>query len=410
MSSSSAVACRALPWPYGLHRAGIDVAALRGAHPVRWPHRGAVHGGRARRPWAVMDLAGSRPCRPPGRRSGPFGLCGSMQRATSFSRMHKGRVQRGAGFASMAGAFRVAGGMVGLIEGLVARLPDARLHPSSPVETVGDGWVRLSDGRRCHARHIVLALPPRLAARLRFDPALPDRTLAGLAAVPTWMAGHAKFVAVYTRAFWREAGLSGDAISRARAVGRASRCPAGRRVACRAFGVGACAARRGGEGARFTDFRARTAGSPFSVPAPAAPAHHRVRTGRARHGPPTPAFFFYQLLPSPPVIAPNVPHYPAPRATRRGPTAAIWRGPRLAPEMRWADRGAGRVPSGSPRHLSEWAPPRIGVIPPPAAACDRLSSDLGRTRAAVLSGEGRPAAARAIGLGVFGDPGNHRLG
>jgi monoamine oxidase len=125
-----------------------------------------------------------------------------------------GHVQRGAGFASMAGALRVAGGMVGLVEGLVARLPDARLHPSSPVETVGDGWVRLSDGRRCHALHIVLALPPRLAASLRFEPALPDRTLADLAAVPTWMAGHAKFVAVYTRAFWREAGLSGDAISR----------------------------------------------------------------------------------------------------------------------------------------------------------------------------------------------------
>jgi len=32
--------------------------------------------------------------------------------------------------------------------------------------------------------------------------------------VPTWMAGQAKAVAVYETPFWREAGLSGDAMSR----------------------------------------------------------------------------------------------------------------------------------------------------------------------------------------------------
>jgi monoamine oxidase len=31
--------------------------------------------------------------------------------------------------------------------------------------------------------------------------------------IPTWMAGHAKFAAVYAAPFWRDAGLSGDAIS-----------------------------------------------------------------------------------------------------------------------------------------------------------------------------------------------------
>jgi len=56
-------------------------------------------------------------------------------------------------------------------------------------------------------------LPPRLLAALQFTPALPTDALRDLAAIPTWMAGHAKLVAVYDTPFWRDAGLSGDAMS-----------------------------------------------------------------------------------------------------------------------------------------------------------------------------------------------------
>jgi monoamine oxidase len=49
---------------------------------------------------------------------------------------------------------------------------------------------------------------------LTYDPPLPETVKQSLAAVPTWMAGHAKFVAVYDRPFWREKVLSGDAMSR----------------------------------------------------------------------------------------------------------------------------------------------------------------------------------------------------
>lgn len=126
-----------------------------------------------------------------------------------------GAVHRGMGFASMDGSFRVAGGMIGLIDRLAARLPAGRLHLACPVLGIARaGGVRLADGRVCEARHIVLALPPRLAARLRFDPVLPPDVTRCLEAIPTWMAGHAKFAAVYDRPFWRDAGLSGDAISR----------------------------------------------------------------------------------------------------------------------------------------------------------------------------------------------------
>ena len=53
------------------------------------------------------------------------------------------------------------------------------------------------------AERAVLALPPRLVRGLGMK--VPD--------APTWMAGHAKLIAVYDRPFWRAAGLNGDAIS-----------------------------------------------------------------------------------------------------------------------------------------------------------------------------------------------------
>jgi monoamine oxidase len=64
------------------------------------------------------------------------------------------------------------------------------------------------------ARRVVLALPPRVATEaIRCEPALPKTALDAMAAVPTWMAGQAKILAVYDRPYWREAGFSGDAAS-----------------------------------------------------------------------------------------------------------------------------------------------------------------------------------------------------
>jgi monoamine oxidase len=65
------------------------------------------------------------------------------------------------------------------------------------------------------ARRILLAVPPRLLAEtIEFSPRMSDEIRASLAAIPTWMAGHAKLVAVYEKPFWRDMGLSGDGISR----------------------------------------------------------------------------------------------------------------------------------------------------------------------------------------------------
>jgi monoamine oxidase len=126
-----------------------------------------------------------------------------------------GRVHRSMGFASMEGSLRIQGGVVRLIEGLVASLPAARLHSGARVVQIDqhNGTI-LADGQICAAQHFVLAVPPRIAARVTFTPALRQDQIDCLERVPTWMASHAKFVAVYDTPFWRDAGLSGDAMSR----------------------------------------------------------------------------------------------------------------------------------------------------------------------------------------------------
>ncbi|MEM6275887.1 MAG: NAD(P)/FAD-dependent oxidoreductase, partial [Pseudomonadota bacterium] len=101
---------------------------------------------------------------------------------------------------------------------LEARLPDARKQLNAQVSklerTSGTCRATLADGRVFEADRVVLAMPPRIAARLEFAPVLPSEALRAMGDVPTWMAGQAKAVAVYETPFWRADGLSGDAMSR----------------------------------------------------------------------------------------------------------------------------------------------------------------------------------------------------
>lgn len=119
-------------------------------------------------------------------------------------------------------AQRLVGGMATLIDAARQRLNAEALRADHRVQCLrhqGDHIeVEAEDaqGRRCvfQARHVLLALPPRLAAEaIEFTPALPAELMRAWAATPTWMAPHAKYVAVFERPFWREQGLSGQARS-----------------------------------------------------------------------------------------------------------------------------------------------------------------------------------------------------
>lgn len=130
----------------------------------------------------------------------------------------QGRVQRGRGFASMEGSWRLKGGLAEVTDALAIRLPMGRKRLSAQVaaldQTPGGIVATLSTAETLSAAQAVVALPPRVAAGIRYAPALPEDARAALRGVPTWMAGQAKAVAVYDTPFWRDQGLSGDAMSR----------------------------------------------------------------------------------------------------------------------------------------------------------------------------------------------------
>ena len=132
-----------------------------------------------------------------------------------------GRVRRDVDFSTMAGSLRIDGGIARIPGALAAQLPADRLllsHRIRGLRQEADGWqadIESGDERLCvRARAVVLALPPRVVCEtIEFDPPLPVQATRELASIPTWMAGQAKLFALYDEPFWRNMGLSGDAIS-----------------------------------------------------------------------------------------------------------------------------------------------------------------------------------------------------
>ncbi|WP_059410655.1 flavin monoamine oxidase family protein [Cupriavidus basilensis] len=127
-----------------------------------------------------------------------------------------------------AGARRIAGGAQRLVAALADALPAGSLRTGSALRRLRDRGTHVElelelgpeggEGggtRLLRARHVVLALPPRLAhERIAFEPPLPAALAGMLAATPTWMAAQAKVVTTYARPFWRQAGHSGNAFVR----------------------------------------------------------------------------------------------------------------------------------------------------------------------------------------------------
>ncbi len=129
---------------------------------------------------------------------------------------------RMAGYASEPPSMRLVGGAGALIAALMQRIEPGCVRASHTVcrmrraESSVELGVEGPGGELTtwHANHILLALPPRLAERrIAFDPPLQPALGRSWRDMPTWMAPHAKYVAVYDTPFWREQGLSGAARS-----------------------------------------------------------------------------------------------------------------------------------------------------------------------------------------------------
>jgi monoamine oxidase len=129
-----------------------------------------------------------------------------------------GQVERERGISSMEGAWRLKGGLAELIKTLSDLVPKTKKRLNAKVtalvKTDKSITVSLGNGEEIVAEQVILALPPRMATQINFLPTLPLIAIHSMNNVATWMAGQAKALAVYDKPFWREDGLSGDAMSR----------------------------------------------------------------------------------------------------------------------------------------------------------------------------------------------------
>jgi monoamine oxidase len=138
-----------------------------------------------------------------------------------FERMSREGPQRFQSYPQEARSFRLAGGTAALVHAIAEALPADCVQLNSRVTQLSleaDGVavhvVRNGDTITVRASHVVAALPPRLLAHaVTFSPAIDETTHTRWSSTPTWMAPHAKFFALYERAFWADAGLSGTAQS-----------------------------------------------------------------------------------------------------------------------------------------------------------------------------------------------------
>ena len=112
---------------------------------------------------------------------------------------------------------RVRGGTQALAAGLAGRLADVRL--SSPVSAIeqDDAGVRVTyDGGALRAQEAIVALPPTLAGRIRYLPALPAHRDHLVQNCPAgWVI---KIQMAFDEPFWRGDGLSGMVVSLDREV------------------------------------------------------------------------------------------------------------------------------------------------------------------------------------------------
>lgn len=126
------------------------------------------------------------------------------------------------GYVNSPPSMRLVGGMAALVEALRHQLRAQTVLVGQTVRAarVEDGHVHIlcrdpnGEPSMVQAQQVLMAFPPRLAqATIDFSPPLPAPIAHQWQQTATWMAPHAKYVAVYEAPFWRQVGLSGEARS-----------------------------------------------------------------------------------------------------------------------------------------------------------------------------------------------------
>jgi len=137
-----------------------------------------------------------------------------------FERMSRERPHRYSPGPQAPQSMRVVGGSAAMVRAIAAGLPQERVLLGTRVTALvlhDDVTLTVATSDQTEtirAQQVIAALPPRLLeATVAFTPVQQPADAARWRETPTWMAPHAKFFALYERAFWRDAGLSGTAQS-----------------------------------------------------------------------------------------------------------------------------------------------------------------------------------------------------
>lgn len=126
------------------------------------------------------------------------------------------------GYVNSPRSMRLVGGMGTLIEALARTLSLENIFTNQAVlrirkcddRVLVDSEDSTGTATSWLAEHVLLALPPRLIdSNITFEPPLPDELAKQWRATKTWMAPHAKYIAIYDTPFWRNEQLSGAARS-----------------------------------------------------------------------------------------------------------------------------------------------------------------------------------------------------
>ena len=160
-----------------------------------------------------------------------LGLSGYQQYENGFGRFqnHTGDVNTVRGYATEPPSWRISNGIPALISQLSCSINEKNIrlrHPVCSIEKTASGLrVGVGDPGSVplsifDAKRVILALPPRLAAStILFTPDLSYELTQEMLKTGTWMAGQAKFCAVYTEPFWRDHGFSGQGFSQYGPIG-----------------------------------------------------------------------------------------------------------------------------------------------------------------------------------------------
>jgi monoamine oxidase len=117
-------------------------------------------------------------------------------------------------------AYRIEGGSSALIEALaMPNLDNIKTATTVTAITENENHVTITTNQGTYtAEKIIITIPPRIASRIEFTPALPEALTKTMESTHTWMSNAIKVGLSFKTPFWREKQLSGTLIGQVGAV------------------------------------------------------------------------------------------------------------------------------------------------------------------------------------------------